>query len=76
MMGALISTSDNNDEGQLKDGGIVVYIQVEDVEEILKKVVENGGKVKEGRRVEGGHTEMGSFWDTEGNVVGVLKWLI
>ncbi|CZR52691.1 uncharacterized protein PAC_02568 [Phialocephala subalpina] len=58
-----------------KEGGIVVYLMVEDVNATLKRVVEKGGKVKQGKRVEGEHTELGSFWDTEGNVVGILKWL-
>lgn len=58
-----------------KKEGIIVYFMVEDVEATLKKVVDNGGKIKQEKRIEGGHTELGSFWDTEGNLVGVLRWL-
>ncbi|KAF8849973.1 hypothetical protein BDZ45DRAFT_731892 [Acephala macrosclerotiorum] len=78
IMGALMKSDeaegvDSTAKG--KEGGIVIFLMVEDVDATLKKVVESGGKVKQDKRIEGGHTELGSFWDTEGNVVGVLKWL-
>ncbi|KAF4624170.1 hypothetical protein G7Y89_g14002 [Cudoniella acicularis] len=56
--------------------GIVVYLMVEDIEKTLEKVVSAGGKVVQEKTTEGGHTELASFRDTEGNLVGILKWLI
>ncbi|KAF4635253.1 hypothetical protein G7Y89_g2855 [Cudoniella acicularis] len=56
--------------------GIVVYLMVEDVETTLEKVAGAGGKVVQEKTTEGEHTELGSFMDTEENLVGVLRWLI
>jgi uncharacterized protein len=58
------------------DGAILLYMRVEGVEETLEKAKSSGGEVVKEKWVEGGHTEMGEFRDTEGNLVGVLKWLI
>lgn len=57
-------------------GGVVNYILVQDVEATLQKVTAAGGKVVKEMWVEGTHTELGRFCDTEGNLGGVLKWLI
>ena len=51
-------------------------MKVESVEETLDKAKSADGEVVKEKWVEGGHTEMGEFRDTEGNLVGVLKWLI
>jgi predicted enzyme related to lactoylglutathione lyase len=55
---------------------MVLYMKVESVEETLDKAKSAEGEVVKEKWVEGGHTEMGEFRDTEGNLVGVLKWLI
>ncbi|KIO24624.1 hypothetical protein M407DRAFT_244374, partial [Tulasnella calospora MUT 4182] len=65
---------------QHKDAGakapaVLNYIKVAGVDETLKKVVEAGGKVVEEKWTEGNHTDMGTFEDTEGNLVGLLHWL-
>ncbi|KAF2502910.1 hypothetical protein BU16DRAFT_612496 [Lophium mytilinum] len=73
------SESEKNGEKEkidLRAGGVVNHILVADVAATLQKVVEAGGMVEKERWVEGGHTELGRFWDTEGNLGGVLKWLI
>ena len=57
-------------------GGVVNYTLVQDVEATLQKVAMAGGKVVKGKWVEGAHTELGQFCDTEGNLGGVLRWLI
>jgi uncharacterized protein len=56
------------------DGGIVLYMRVENVEATLEKAKVAGGGVVKEKWNEGGHTELGEFRDTEGNLVGVLKW--
>lgn len=87
VMGALVlSSSDGQDkagEGQDGEGrkegegkkGITTYFLVEDVDKTLGAVGGAGGVVVVEKFVEGGHTEMGRFRDSEGNEVGVLKWL-
>jgi predicted enzyme related to lactoylglutathione lyase len=57
-------------------GGVVNFILVTDVAATLERVKEAGGEVERERWVEGGHTELGRYWDSEGNLGGVLKWLI
>ncbi|PMD66544.1 Glyoxalase/Bleomycin resistance protein/Dihydroxybiphenyl dioxygenase, partial [Hyaloscypha bicolor E] len=64
-----------SDDAERKDGGMVLYMKVESVEETLDKAKSADGEVVKEKWVEGGHTEMGEFRDTEGNLVGVLKWL-
>jgi predicted enzyme related to lactoylglutathione lyase len=56
-------------------GGITLYTLVDDVDATVKKVVESGGTVEKEKFVEGGHTEMALFRDTEGNTGGILHWL-
>lgn len=67
--------SKSEDGGKI-NGGILLYMRAENVEETLEKVKGAGGEVVKEKWVEGGHTELGEFRDTEGNLVGVLKWLI
>lgn len=79
VMGALsliTGTENNADEPEQRAGGVVNHILVTDVGATLQKVVEAGGAVEREAWVEGGHTELGRFWDTEGNLGGVLRWLI
>lgn len=52
------------------------YVLVEDVEEALKKVEAAGGMIVKGKWNVGGHTDLGLYKDTEGNVSGVLKWFM
>ncbi|KAF2434913.1 hypothetical protein EJ08DRAFT_646352 [Tothia fuscella] len=56
--------------------GVTLYVLVDDVDKSLRKVFEAGGSVEKEKFTEGGHTEMGLFRDTEGNLGGVLKWLM
>jgi predicted enzyme related to lactoylglutathione lyase len=53
---------------------ILNYVKVADVAAALEKVAAAGGKVVEEKWNEGGHTDMGQFEDTEGNLVGLLHW--
>ena len=55
---------------------IQIYIKVEDVAATLKKVEEAGGKVITDKFNEGGHTDMGEVEDSEGNRIGLLRWLM
>jgi len=76
-MGALFIVSEDTmlseDESEK---GRVNYVLVADLDAALEKVKEAGGKVEREKWVEGGHTELGLYRDTEGNLGGVLKWLI
>jgi predicted enzyme related to lactoylglutathione lyase len=56
--------------------GITLYILVDNIDATLEKVVEAGGTVEKAKFEEGGHTEMALFKDTEGNLGGVLHWLM
>ena len=56
------------------DGAILLYLRVQDIEETLAKATSAGGVVVREKWVEGGHTQLGEFRDTEGNLVGVLTW--
>jgi predicted enzyme related to lactoylglutathione lyase len=75
--GDLMGRLSHREESQINSGsGITLYILVEDIDVTLKKVVEAGGSVEKSKFEEGGHTEMALFRDTEGNLSGVLRWLI
>jgi predicted enzyme related to lactoylglutathione lyase len=63
-------------KGEREGEGVLIYLMVESVKECLVRVEKEGGTVSKGMWVEGDHTELGEFRDTEGNLVGVLKWLI
>lgn len=73
--------SAGEEQGKGKDGDnvkvkqrVVDYIMVSDVDETLRKVVENGGTVTMNKFTEGDHTELAEF-EFDGVVHGVLKWL-
>jgi len=51
-----------------------VFTHVADVADTMKKVVEAGGEIVTDTWLEGDHTWLGIYKDTEGNVGGVLKW--
>jgi predicted enzyme related to lactoylglutathione lyase len=55
--------------------GVTLYTLVDDVDATVKKVIEAGGSIEQDKFVEGGHTEMALFRDTEGNLGGILHWL-
>jgi predicted enzyme related to lactoylglutathione lyase len=61
-------------ENKKGERGIVLYMRVESVEGTLEKAKVAGGEVVKEMWVEGNHTQLGQFKDTEGNLVGVLKW--
>lgn len=75
-MGGIAKVYSEEQEGKKKDGGIVVYMVVEDVKATLEKAKAAGGQVLKEMWIEGHHTELGEFKDSEGNLVGVLRWLI
>jgi uncharacterized protein len=77
VMGRIRSASEGTAGGE-KGGkdGIVLYVLVEDVDETVKKIGEAGGEIVKAKWVEGNHTEMAEFRDTEGNRMGVLRWLM
>jgi len=56
--------------------GVVNYIKVQNIDNIIAKIVEAGGKVVKAKWTEGNHTELAEFEDTEGNLHGLLHWLI
>ena len=56
--------------------GVVNYIKVQNIDDIIAKIVEAGGKVVKAKWTEGNHTELAEFEDTEGNLHGLLHWLI
>lgn len=59
-----------------RDDGVVLYVLVESVDIALGRVADFGGTVVKEKWVEGGHTELGEFRDTEGNLMGVMRWVI
>jgi predicted enzyme related to lactoylglutathione lyase len=65
------STAANEEQS----GSVVNYILVEDVDATLTKVVEAGGKVHKAKFMEGDHSELAEFIDTEGNLHGLLHWV-
>ncbi|KAG8911565.1 hypothetical protein FRC00_006241 [Tulasnella sp. 408] len=74
--GQVMGSLHQNKDAGTKAPSILNYIKVASVEETLKKVGEAGGKVVEEKWTEGGHTDMGTFEDSEGNLVGLLHWLM
>ncbi|OIW25596.1 hypothetical protein CONLIGDRAFT_499979 [Coniochaeta ligniaria NRRL 30616] len=73
----LLSSPADDSAGGEKEGvkqRVVDYIMVSDVDETLKKVIENGGTVTKEKFTEGDHTELAEF-EFEGVVHGVLRWL-
>ena len=56
--------------------GVVNYIKVRNIDDTIARVVGAGGKLLKAKWTEGNHTELAEFEDTEGNVHGLLHWLI
>jgi len=56
------------------DGAIMLYMKVESIKETLEKATSAGGMVVRQNGGEGDCLQMGEFRDTEGNLVGVVKW--
>ena len=55
------------------DAGVLVYIRVDDVEAVLQKIVEAGGKVVLPQTQEGDSLSYATFRDTAGNVLGIFQ---
>jgi uncharacterized protein len=72
LMGGIIKVEEMTSGG---NGGVMLYLRVEDFDTALEKVKSAGGSVVEEKIVEGKHTLRGKFADTEGNVVGILQWV-
>jgi predicted enzyme related to lactoylglutathione lyase len=53
--------------------GLLLYIWVDSIDEILIRVAANGGKVAEGRTSIGGDTFIGAFRDPAGNLIGLYE---
>jgi len=74
LMGAIVKSDQASAN---KPGvGIDVYLLVDDIEETFEKAKSAGGAVAMEKVADGNHTLRGKVADTEGNVVGILKWLI
>jgi predicted enzyme related to lactoylglutathione lyase len=73
IMGGIIKV--DNNPAQKSADGVVMYLLVDDIEATFEKVKTAGGSVVEGKVADGNHTLRGKIADTEGNVVGILKWL-
>jgi len=73
LMGAIVKSdqSTTNKPG----GGIDIYLLVDDIEGTFEKAKSAGGSVVMENVADGNHTLRGKVADTEGNVVGILKWL-
>jgi uncharacterized protein len=56
--------------------GIVLYLLVDDIEGTFEKAKKAGGAVAMEKVADGDHTLRGKITDTEGNVIGILKWLM
>jgi uncharacterized protein len=55
--------------------GVIVYLLVDDIEAAFEKARKAGGSVVMEKVADGDHTLRGKVADTEGNVIGILKWL-
>lgn len=51
--------------------GVVIYFSVDDIEAVLGKAVENGGKILVPKMAIGEYGFIGHFIDTEGNRLGL-----
>ncbi len=56
-----------------KDTGALLYIQVADIEDCLKKIEKSGGKMIKGKSPIPGVGHMAIFKDTEGNDIGLFS---
>jgi uncharacterized protein len=74
LMGAIVKSSQPlaNKPGV----GIEFYLLVDDIEGAFERVKGAGGSVIMEKVADGDHTLRGKVSDTEGNVVGILKWLM
>jgi len=76
LMGAIIKSSAQMSSSVNKPGvGIEFYLRVDDIEEAFERAKTAGGGVAMEQVADGDHTLRGKVLDTEGNVVGILKWL-
>ena len=74
LMGAIVKS---NQPTMNKPGvGIEFYLLVDDIDGAFEKAKAAGGNVVMEKVADGDHTLRGRVSDTEGNVVGVLKWLM
>ena len=70
--GGIIKVSEDQKIGSaFPNEGVVVFLIVEDVDDVLAKVEGAGGKVLKGKEKEGEMGVMATLADTEGNSVGV-----
>jgi uncharacterized protein len=68
------NTSQGVDEVERQ--AITLYVRVDNVDETLNTILASGGEVVKSKWTEANHTELARYKDTEGNVGGILKWLI
>jgi len=74
IMGAIVKC---NQPSANKPGvGVEFYLLVDDIEEAFERVKAAGGSVVMEKVADGDHTLRGRVSDTEGNVIGILKWLM
>jgi len=74
LMGGIIKV--DRSSAQKTADGIIIYLRVDDIDDAFEKVKSAGGSVVEEKVAEGNHTLRGKIADTEGNVLGILQWLI
>jgi uncharacterized protein len=55
------------------DAGVLVYVRVDDVEAILRKIAEAGGKIIVPRTPQGKGISYATFRDPAGNVLGIFQ---
>jgi uncharacterized protein len=65
----------NEVKAVVDDGAVLLYLRVEDIDSAFEKVKQAGGRVVQETIPEGNHTLRAKVADTEGNVIGILKWL-
>lgn len=73
LMGAIVKSSENS--ANTPGVGIDIYLLVDDIEGTFEKAKSAGGSVAMEMVADGNHTLRGKVADTEGNVIGILKWL-
>jgi uncharacterized protein len=75
LMGAIVK---RDQPSANKPGGVGIefYLLVDDIEGAFERVKVAGGSVVTEKVADGDHTLRGRVADTEGNVVGILKWLM
>lgn len=73
LMGAIVKSG--KDSANAPGVGIDIYLLVDDIEGTFEKAKSAGGSVAMEKVADGNHTLRGKVADTEGNVIGILKWL-